>query len=48
MALVLRFTRNVWPRLTWCRRAPVSVATFLLAEDGTPLRSEDGEVLTIE
>lgn len=46
MSLVLRFTRNVWPRLTWCLRAPVSVASLLTDSEGTPLTDSLGQVLT--
>lgn len=46
MALVLRFTRNLWPRLTWSRRAPVSVGSILTDSEGLPLTDSLGQVLT--
>lgn len=44
--MIIRFLRNIWPRLTWNRRAPVSVVTFLTDSAGIPLTDSLGQVLT--
>ena len=48
MSLIISIVKNIWPRLLAGNRAPVSRATYVLTEDGTPLLTENNEVITIE
>lgn len=48
MSLILTILKNVWPVLRINHRTPVDRATYVTAEDGTPILAENNEAITTE
>lgn len=48
MSLILTIFKNLWPVLRINNRTPVDRATYITAEDGTPILAENNEVITTE